>query len=69
MKVGDTVKITDKTVKVLEELKVKTLHDTAKIAIILEGPYKGGICLDRPLYDLRYWNVADLELVQEPENV
>lgn len=68
MKVGDTVRITEETVKSLEELQIKTLNDTAKIVIILEEPYKGGICLDRPLYDIRYWNVADLELVED-ENV
>lgn len=68
MKVGDTVRIIDDTVIALEALQIKTLHDTAKIVIILEEPYKGGICLDRPLYDIRYWNVADLEIVED-ENV
>lgn len=63
MKIGDTVQITDETIRALESLNMKTLYATANIAIVLDEQYKNGICLDRPLYDIQYWNVADLELV------
>lgn len=55
-KIGSLVK--------LNKSVVTASNETARIKLFLEE-IVGGVMLDSPIAEFRYWNINDLELVEE----
>lgn len=61
MKAGDRVRLR----KGITGVVTKPGRPATAIVARLLDDVKGGVCLDRPLAGLRYWNVADLLRVKD----
>lgn len=43
-------------------VRVRGSQKTAVVIYMMKSP-SGGVCLDRPIEGLRYWNIDELELL------